>query len=312
MKILAVDDDPVFAALFLETLNQLGHKDVTTAPSGFDALDLIENATVGFDCCILDIQMPEMNGIELCRRIRAQPGYADVPILMNTVMSDKSYIDDAFAAGATDYLTKPIDETEIKSRLGVMQMIVSERQKSLAAPSGRSGSATALPSYGFHDSIPMKRIDGGIDVLAMENYLNALGLFRALSVVAVGVHVTNGREIYDMEGGAIFGDVMLDVATCISDCLPFSAKMIAYKGGGDFVCLIPKRRERDNAGFGDQLLGYIAEFQRVYDELHMRLPIVSVGPAMTCRATNLTTPSRLIDEAILAARDSHLREASFA
>jgi CheY-like chemotaxis protein len=312
MKILAVDDDPVFAALFLETLNQLGHKDVTTAPSGFDALDLIENAAVGFDCCILDIQMPEMNGIELCRRIRAQPGYADVPILMNTVMSDKSYIDDAFAAGATDYLTKPIDETEIKSRLGVMQMIVSERQKSLAAPSNRTGSATALPSYGFHDSIPMKRIDGGIDVLAMENYLNALGLFRALSVVAVGVHVTNGREIYDMEGGAIFGDVMLDVATCISDCLPFSAKMIAYKGGGDFVCLIPKRRERDNASFGDQLLGYVAEFQRVYDELHMRLPIVSVGPAMTCRATNLTTPSRLIDEAILAARDFHMREASFA
>lgn len=312
MKILAVDDDPVFAALFNETLTQLGYRNVTIAASGFEALEMIETSTTSFDCCILDIQMPEMNGIELCRRIRGIGGYADVPILMNTVLSDKSYIDDAFAAGATDYLTKPIDETEIKSRLGVMEMIVTERRKHLAQTQSHTGFQNALPSYGFHDSIPMKRIDGGIDVLAMENYLNALGLFRALSVVAIGIHVVNAREIYDMEGGAVFGDVMLDVGTCISDCLPFAAKMIAYKGGGDFVCLIPKRRELSPTAFGDQLLGYIAEFQRVYDELHMRLPVVSVGPAMTCRASNLATPSRLIDDVVLAARNAGATDARFA
>ncbi len=311
MRILAVDDDPDFIAVFLETLNHLGYSDVTPAMSGAEALDLIKMAPQSFDCCILDIQMPGMNGVELCRHIRALPSYADVPIMMNTVMSDKRYIDDAFAAGATDYLTKPIDETEIKSRLGVVELLVGERRRSGFSTVSTGGAALSLASYGFHDSIPMKRIDGGIDVLAMENYLNALGLFRALSVVAVGVHVTNGREIYDMEGGAVFGDVMLDVATCIADCLPFSAKMIAYKGAGDFVCLLPKRRERESAAFSDQLLGYIAEFQRVYDELHMRLPMVSVGPAMTCRASNLTTPSRLIDEAIKAARDCNMRDASF-
>ncbi|WP_439523305.1 response regulator [Marivita sp.] len=311
MKILAVDDDPDFLALFLHTLSELGYSDVTTALSGQDALELIETSSHHFECCILDIQMPEMNGIQLCRHIRARDGYAEVPIVMNTVMSDKSYIDDAFAAGATDYLTKPVDKTETKSRLGVVQLLVNERLRNEAGRMGSGSHITANPSYGFHDSIPMKHIDGGIDVLAMENYLNALGLFRALSVFAVGVHVTNGREIYDMEGGAVFGDVMLDVATCISDCLPFSAKMIAYKGGGDFVCLLPKRRERDNSAFGDQLLGYIAEFQRVYDELQIRLPMVSVGPATTCRATNLTTPARLIDEALALAKNHHDREVHF-
>jgi len=312
MRILAVDDDPDFIAIFLDTLNHLGYSDVTPAMSGREALDLIKNAPQSFDCCILDIQMPGMSGIDLCRHIRALPSYADVPIMMNTAMSDKRYIDDAFAAGATDYLTKPIDETEIKSRLGVVQLLVSERRRSSLTAVNKNGHTPVLPSYGFHDSIPMTRIDGGIEVLAMENYLNALGLFRALSVVAVGVQVTNAREIFDMEGGAVFGDVMLDVATCIADCLPFSAKMISYKGAGEFICLIPKRRERENAAFGDQLMGFIGEFQRVYDELHMRLPSVSVGPAMTCRTSNLTTPSRLIDEAIKAAKDYHKQDAHFA
>ena len=157
----------------------------------------------------------------------------------------------------------------------------------------------------------MKQIDGGIDSLAMENYLNTLGLFRALSVVAVGVRVTNAREIYDMEGGATFGEAMLDVANCISDSLPFPSKMITYKGAGEFVCLMPKRREHDSRVFTDLLLGYIAEFQRVYDDLETLMPTVSVGPATTCRATNLTTPSRLIDEALEAARNSHALDLEF-
>lgn len=312
MRILAVDDDPDYLALFVETLSRLGYSDVTTALSARQALDLIQTSQTDFDCCILDIQMPETNGIELCAEIRRRAGYGDVPIVMNTVLSDKSSIDDAFAAGATDYLTKPIDEIETRSRLGVVQLLVQERLRARTASASHGTQVSASPSYGFHDSIPMKRIDGGIDVLAMENYLKALGVFRALSVVAVGVHVTNAREIYDMEGGAVFGDVMLDVATCISDCLPFPAKMIAYKGGGDFVCLLPKRRERDNASFGVQLLEYIAEFERIYDDLHMRLPMVSVGPATTCRAVHLHTPSRLIEEAISAARENYRHEVNSA
>jgi CheY-like chemotaxis protein len=311
MRILAVDDDPDFLELFQETLEKLGYTDVTTALSGARAVELIEDGQFEFDCLILDIKMPEMSGIELCKIIRANPAYADVPIVMNTVMTEKAYIDEAFSAGATDYLTKPIDEVETKSRLGVIKMLVQERARAALAPQVRSGQTSSVASMGFHDSIPMKRIDGGTDVLAMENYLNTLGIFRALSVLAIGVHVSNAREIYDMEGGSMFREVMLDVATCISDALPFSAKMIAYRGGGEFVCLLPKNRERECIALEEMLLSFVTEFQRIYDEIDMRLPVISVGNAVSCRATNITNPTRLINEAIRSAKEITLEEPRF-
>jgi len=312
MRILAVDDDPDFLALFVNALDGMGYTDVTTALSGQRAIDLIEDSQFGFECLILDIKMPEMSGIDLCKIIRAHPDYAEVPIVMNTAMAEKRYIDDAFAAGATDYLTKPIDEVEIRSRLGMVQLLIKERLRADLSNQTVGGSGSASHSIGFYDSIPMKRIDGGIDVLAMENYLNALGIFRALSVIAVGVHVSNAREIYDLEGGAVFAEAMLDVATCISDCLPFSAKMIAYKGGGEFVCLLPKQRERECLALGDTLLGFITEFQRLYDDMEVRLPVVSVGTVVSCRATNITNPTRLINEAIRSAKENEVKDARYA
>jgi len=59
-------------------------------------------------------------------------------------------------------------------------------------------------------------------------------------VSAIGIRVVNARSIHDLEGGHVFGEVMIDVATCISDCLKPSHRMIAYAGGGIFVCLMPR------------------------------------------------------------------------
>ena len=127
MKILVVDDDPDFLALFLNVLSRLGFGDVLSAPSGASALEKIASLPSPVDCFILDIQMPEMDGIELTRRIRALAAYDETPIIMNTVMSDRKHIDAAFQAGATDYLTKPVDVIEIQARLGVISTLVKER-----------------------------------------------------------------------------------------------------------------------------------------------------------------------------------------
>jgi CheY-like chemotaxis protein len=77
--------------------------------------------------------MPGMDGIELCGQIRALDSYKDAPIIMNTAVADRDYIDAAFAAGATDYLTKPVDEVEVKARLGVIEKLVTERLRSQIA-----------------------------------------------------------------------------------------------------------------------------------------------------------------------------------
>lgn len=302
MKILAVDDDTDFLSVFRAVLDGLGYTDLVTAGSGEEALELIGQAATGFDCFILDIQMPGMDGIELCRRIRSLDLYKDTPIVMNTVVGDREFIDAAFAAGATDYLTKPVDQVEIKARLGVIEKLVAERLRAQIALASPGTDAFAAPSYGFMDGIPLKRVDGAIDMLAMGNYLKTLGMFRALSVCAVGVRVVNARQIHDLEGGYVFGEVMIDVATCLSDCLKPSHRMISYAGGGVFVCILPRSEIAAPEMLADQLRQYVLEFQGIYDDLDIQLPDVTVGPPVNVRASHLGTPTRIIDEAIASVK----------
>ncbi|KPQ18013.1 MAG: Response regulator containing a CheY-like receiver domain and a GGDEF domain [Rhodobacteraceae bacterium HLUCCO18] len=312
MKILAVDDDPDFMGVFTTVLEGLGYSDLATASSGQEALELISRSVSGFDCIILDVQMPGMDGIELCRQIRANESYKDTPIIMNTAVADRDYIDAAFAAGATDYLTKPVDEMEVKARLGVIEKLVTERLRAQIALSHPGIEAYSGPSYGFLDGIPLKRVEGAVDLFSMGNYLKTLGLFRALTVSAIGIRVVNARSIHDLEGGHVFGEVMIDVATCISDCLKPSHRMIAYAGGGIFVCLMPRSEICDPEGLADRLREYILEFEEVYGELGIQLPTISVGVPITVRAAQINSPTRIIDEAIAAVKARDVYAASMA
>jgi PleD family two-component response regulator len=256
--------------------------------------------------------MPEMDGIELCRQIRSFDSYKDAPILMNTAVADRDYIDAAFAAGATDYLTKPVDEVEVKARLGVIEKLVSERLRSQIAISHPGTDVFNAPSYGFLDGIPLKRVEGAMDLFSMGNYLKTLGLFRALSISAIGIRVLNARSIHDLEGGHVFGEVMIDVATCISDCLKPSNRMIAYAGGGIFVCLIPRSEVGEPEQLADRLREYVLEFEEVYGELGIQLPTISVGIPITVRAAQLNAPTKIIDEAIAAVKARDVYAATMA
>lgn len=312
MKILAVDDDPDFLDVFETVLNGLGHGDVTRMGSGREVLDLLATSEANFDLFVLDIQMPEMDGIQLCRAIRAIDRFRDTPIIMNTAMGDRENVDAAFAAGATDYLTKPVDPVEIKARLGVISRLLNERELAKKSISQGQSDRRTGPSYGFEDGIPLKRVEGAIDLFAMGNYLKTLGMFRALSVCAVAVSVSNARQIHDLEGGYVFGEVMIDVATCLSDCLNPSNRMLAYAGSGIFVCLVSRTDLPEPERLGDQLRQYVMEFEEIYRDLDIQLPVISVGPAIQNRAMQLGSPSRIIDEAIASAKSSRARYASTA
>ena len=120
MHLLVVDDDPSIL-LLMETFIQFS-TDYTaeTASSVRDAIDLLARPEAKkFDCFLMDIQMPETDGIEFCKYLRNHADYKRSLILMLTAMSEKSYLDRAFAAGADDYITKPFDIGDLRERLGM-------------------------------------------------------------------------------------------------------------------------------------------------------------------------------------------------
>jgi CheY-like chemotaxis protein len=105
MRFLVVDDDPIVLKLIPMVLRQEGHEDIRVASTGMAALGILSNAIDPFDAILLDIEMPEMNGIDVCARIRQMPGYRSIPIIMLTARSDTGSIESAFSAGANDYIT---------------------------------------------------------------------------------------------------------------------------------------------------------------------------------------------------------------
>ena len=127
--ILVVDDDPMYTTMLRIILEGEGYT-VTMIESAVRALESLDFNE--YDLILLDVVMPDMDGLELCRRIRAT---SRVPILFVTVRSDISDKLLGLQAGADDYLAKPFDPDELLARI-----------RALLRPSDQTETKTHAPS----------------------------------------------------------------------------------------------------------------------------------------------------------------------
>lgn len=123
MSILIVDDSTENLVLLQSILQTGGYKDLLTAESAeqaFKHLGMDDSGGDGasVDLVLMDIQMPEINGIETCRRIKEVERLRDVPIIMVTAVAQREKLQLAFAAGAMDYINKPVNKIELRTRVG--------------------------------------------------------------------------------------------------------------------------------------------------------------------------------------------------
>ena len=112
--VLVVDDDEDVAETIERTLRRAGYE-VHVAYRGADALEIARRESPGL--IVLDIMMPGMSGIEVCRHLRANPNFLSTPILFLTAKGEIADKIEGFEAGADDYLTKPFDLRELELRV---------------------------------------------------------------------------------------------------------------------------------------------------------------------------------------------------
>lgn len=114
---MVVDDDPIMRLLVGELLVRAGHR-VLRAASAADALAALEAESPAL--FVLDYRMPDIDGAELARRLRATPRFASAPILMLTAADSASDVEVVLAAGADSYMGKPIAAPSLLERVGAL------------------------------------------------------------------------------------------------------------------------------------------------------------------------------------------------
>ncbi|MEQ9258845.1 MAG: response regulator [Roseovarius sp.] len=118
-RVLSVEDDPVMQELIAATLETHGGFKVVFASHGEEGLSCLRKGIRKFDCVLIDVNLPDMTGIEFVGSARVLPDYTDTPMIVVTQSDEEATITEAFVAGATDFLGKPFKPSELIARLQV-------------------------------------------------------------------------------------------------------------------------------------------------------------------------------------------------
>lgn len=112
--VLVADDDPDILDLVRYRLERSGYS-VATASDGTEAVKLAGELSPAL--VVVDVMMPGLNGFEVTRRIRDEPGTARIPVILLTARAQETDVQEGFAAGADDYIRKPFSPRELSARV---------------------------------------------------------------------------------------------------------------------------------------------------------------------------------------------------
>lgn len=226
-KVLIAEDEPVSRRVLEAFLSKWGYEAVV-ARNGAEAWDFLA-AVDAPRLALLDWMMPELNGIDVCRKVRQLPDRRYVYILLLTAKSLKQDLLEAFEAGADDYLTKPFDAEELHGRLLVGDRIVTLQDKLIAA-------REALRFQATHD--PLTGLWNRAAILATLHRELDRSNRQGLSVGVILADIDHFKVVNDTYGHAA-GDVVLqEVGRRMSASLR-SYDSVGRYGGEEFLVIVP-------------------------------------------------------------------------
>jgi CheY-like chemotaxis protein len=238
LRVLIVDDEPDLRHILAEVLGALGGYEVYTASDAKSALLLVDQQDKPFDGVFLDIQMPGMSGTQLCEVLRSTPGYADVPILMLTAMTDREYLQKAFIAGANDLISKPFDFNDLKDRFAG-ERFNRFRRGSLKENAGLEGLGVATGSRevirSLQDAIAISGVPRCIKKEAFEIYLRQSLKRYSAPIWIRAIKIGRVYDLFTRIQERQFQKVVHDVARAFSKATQDSEDIFTYAGNGVFL-----------------------------------------------------------------------------
>lgn len=227
MKILVVDDDPLTLHMVEYRLRQWGHE-VIACQNGEIAWNKLETGTLP-NLAILDWMMPELNGPELCRRIRGRHERPYVYIVMLTGRNNPEDLIAGLDAGADDYLTKPFHIGELDARLRAGKRIVDLQNELIAA-------RETLRIQAMQDPLTKILNHGAIMDTVVREVDRAHREHQPLSLILADLD--GFKKVNDSYGHVVGDNVLIEVAARMRKCLR-SYDAIGRYGGEEFLMVLP-------------------------------------------------------------------------
>ncbi len=117
MTILLVDDSLTMRRIQRNVLEEIGVQSFAEAADGEEAIELLKGDPAKFDLVLLDVNMPNKNGVETLKEIRSNPDLEKLPVIMVTSEAERSIVVELIKSGANDYVIKPFDSATIKEKV---------------------------------------------------------------------------------------------------------------------------------------------------------------------------------------------------
>lgn len=118
MRVMLIDDSNTMRKIQKRALSAIsGIEEIIEACNGREGLETLQREAYNFDFVLLDVNMPEMSGLEVLAAVRADPNSKGVPIIMCTSVADKSQVMEAIKAGASNYVVKPFKPEELQKKV---------------------------------------------------------------------------------------------------------------------------------------------------------------------------------------------------
>lgn len=304
MKILAVDDEPYILELMPMLARRIGFSDVSTAASGTMALEALAAADTAYDCLLLDINMPGMDGIELCRRVRAIEAYRRTPIIMLTAMSERDFMDRAFQAGATDYVTKPFDINELGARLRVAQELVAARRAVDTTGAGRLArdeQDVESGQVGPVEEISLDGIGNLADGVALTNYLKQLSRSGLGASQIIAVMIDQFDKLHARAIASELHYALSEVLAAVHTTMLTNIALIAYTGNGVFVIVSNAASALSSVEIESNLQYLLDERNAEYDDGSPMDLEVSIGNPVLPPVGNIAAVEASVERAVARA-----------
>lgn len=226
-RILVVDDDQNNLRLVAETLDGLDYV-LETATDGVQAIERVRESAP--DLLILDVMMPKMNGLEVCRIVKSLSADAFIPIILVTVKGDVDSKVTGLKLGADDYLAKPYNPLELRARVASMLRIkalqdkINNKRRELEALS-MTDDLTGL----FNHRAMQQRLKD--EFMRAQRYNDPLSLLM--------IDVDHFKKVND-RFGHLFGDYVLsELAQVLTRCVR-EIDLLARYGGEEFLVILPQ------------------------------------------------------------------------